>query len=410
METTTQHQVEDRSHPERVDDGTERASQRLSCLLEVARVVNSSLDLTAVLEHLLTHARYELRAESGSIMLLDEPSRQLRVLAAQGPRAKQIVGRSRDMGEGIAGWVALHGEPLLLSGAASERRFTRVPRRRDVRVALCAPLSTETEMLGVISLNNRLDDGVFTPDDLDLLTAIAHQAALAIRNARSFEEMCRQRRTVERVLDELTRAQEEERKRIALLLHDGPAQTLFAALRNLEVARAAQGRAELGELALTELEHTIRQAIQETRALMIDLRPPCLDEMGLPAALRHYARQFQQRSGIAAEVTHRGANRRLPSVVESSFYRITQEALTNVWKHAAAKHAEVVLEVGAGSCSLSISDDGTGFDREAAAAEAEHHLGMVSLRDRAELVGGCLAITSLPGRGTTINVTVPLTD
>ncbi|HEU4753685.1 MAG TPA: GAF domain-containing sensor histidine kinase [Armatimonadota bacterium] len=386
-----------------------QAAERLACLLEVAQVINSSLELDAVLGQILSQATRILGAQSGSIMLLEEHTRLLRVHAAHGPRRESVLGRCQVLGQGVAGWVAQHGEPLRLHGSVSDGRFERVCERPDVRDALCVPLRAEERVLGVISLSNRLGDEPFSEEDLELLLALSNQAALAIRNARSFAEMRRQRQTVERLLDEVTRAQEEERARIALLLHDGPAQTMFAALRNLEAARAVVAReAAASAGVLEELERTIRAAIHETRSVMIDLRPLCLDEMGLFSALKQYGEQFQQRTGIRVVVRRRGREVRLPVVVESNLYRIAQEALTNVWKHAGVREARVVLEADGQQCSLEISDDGAGFDPEAVAERADQHLGLRSLRDRSDLVGGYLKIGGGPGQGTSVRVSVPL--
>src|SRR5206468_3805300 len=126
------------------ENGPHGAEERLSCLLAVAQVVNSSLELDAVLEHILTQARGILQAESGSIMLAEDGGQALRVLAAQGPRARNVRGRCRKVGEGVAGWVALYGRPLLLHGSTADPHvrapFKRASRREDVRDAVCVPL------------------------------------------------------------------------------------------------------------------------------------------------------------------------------------------------------------------------------------------------------------------------------
>lgn len=387
------------------------SSRRLQGLLRVAQDVNSSLELPVVLDRILSCAREILGAESGSIMLLEPEKGSLRVVAARGPREREIVGRSQSLEEGVAGWVTLRGEPLLLHGRVQEPSVFQICERADIRDALCAPLRVEGQVLGAISLNNRILPGhPFDEEDLELLVALANQAAVAIRNAESYAEMRRQRETVERLLSELARAQVEERKRIALQLHDGPAQTMYAAFRNLETARvlARDAGPELGD-AFQELERTIRQSIDETRAVMLDLRPPVMD-WGLESALRQYAQQFEKRTGIRTEVARRGAARRLPEPMESCLYRIAQEALTNVWKHAEARTASVVLEVGRRRCSLEIADDGKGFEPEAVSAEEKEHLGLMSLRDRAQLVGGQLLVSCRPGSGTRVRVSAPLTD
>jgi len=387
----------------------DQTTDRLDCLLRVAQVVNSTLDLEEVLRHVLGQARGILGAESGSIMMVQPDGRTLRVLAAEGPRAQTVHGRSQEMSQGVAGWVAVHRSPVLIHGAVKDARFHAICSRRDVRDALCAPLTEGEQLLGVISLNNRTDGTAFSEADLGLLTAISNQAALAIRNAQSYEEMERQRRTVERLLLELTRAQEAERGRISLLLHDGPAQTLFAALRNLELAKVLGRDAPpaVGE-ALGELEQNLRHAISETRATMLDLRPLALDDIGFYSALRQYVEQFERRSGARAQVILQGSERPLPSLVASALYRIAQEALTNVWKHGQATRVQVLVEVGERQCSLEIRDNGRGFD-PTQAGQFNGHIGLKSLEDRAQLLGGQLWVESVPGQGTVVRVSAPLT-
>ncbi|HTE21258.1 MAG TPA: response regulator [Armatimonadota bacterium] len=397
--------LEDRSRRLR-----EWEARRLSVLLDVARLINSSLALDAVLDEIIGQGTALLGAQSGSVMLLDTGTRRLRVSAACGPRAAEIQGREQELGQGVAGWVALHGKPLLVRGAAEER-FRRVCDRQDLREAICVPLRAEAEVLGVLSVSNRLAPEPFTEADLQLMSALADQAALSLRNARAYAELERQRRTVERLLGELTRAQEQERSRIARQLHDGPAQGMYAALRNAQVlARLiAAGKPSSGEV-MGELEQILRQNIAETRAIMIDLNPPSLDTVPLPDALEEYVGRFEQRTGIQARFTQRGPGRELSSTVESCFYPIAQQSLANVWKHSEARHAWVLLDMGARSCSLEIRDDGGGFDMDTAAARAAEHLGMKLLQERAELAGGRLSVETAPGEGTTVRVTVPLAD
>jgi signal transduction histidine kinase len=386
---------------------SEATARRLQCLLQVARDVNSSLDLRDVLDRIVRQATSILEAESGSIMLREDDEAHLKVVAARGPRARRIMGRVQRTDEGVAGWVVRHGEPLLLRGAATDPRFTAVGRRPDVRDALCVPLRLEERVLGAVSVSNRRSAEPFNQDDLELLAALGNQVSVAVRNAETHAEAQRQRQTVERLLREVAGAQVEERNRIALQLHDGPAQTMYAALRNLQAVQALATELPAGVPAiLDELERTIRSSIDETRAVMLDLRPPALDDWGLDTALRQYAQQFETRTGIRTQVVRRGLDLRLPSAMESCLYRIAQEALTNVWKHAEATHARVLLDVGRRRCVLQVRDDGRGF--EPAGARSDEKLGLASLRDRAQLVGGRLQIESPPGKGTTVSVTAPL--
>lgn len=393
------------------EDQLGQVSERLAALLQTARVVNSSLELHEVLDHILRRAKALLRAESGSIMLTDPNTGALCVEAAHGPRAKSIVGREQPFGEGVSGWVALRRVPVRLHGAATDAEFRNACKRTDVSDAVCAPLLAGDDLLGVICLSNADSSTLFSDDDLDLLVALSNQAAVAIRNAHAFHEMRRQRQTVARLLEELTEAQERERSRIALLIHDGPAQTLYAALRNLQAARMmAETAPEKVSGVFDELERTIRGAINETRAVMVDLRPIALDEIGLYAALQQYAQQFQERTGIRCKVIQRGMNKRMSSMLESSYYRIAQEALTNVWKHADACSTEVVLDIRGSTTSLEVRDNGKGIAPDAASGSGRDRMGMSSLRDRAELVGGVLTVEPLPTGGTVVRVTAPLTE
>src|SRR5688572_305559 len=402
--------------PEAYPTDTGQSGASVRCLLEAARVINSSLELEAVLRQILSLAVRNLSAESGSVMLLDEITGELKVHVAEGPRAKTVTGKRQKIGQGVAGWVAEHGKPLLLHGALDEAEvedpdIKLICRRGDVRDAVCSPLIAEEDTIGVISLSNRLGPTPFSTDDLDLLTGLANQAALAIRNARAYDDVRRQRITVERLLHEITRAQEEERRRIAVQIHDGPAQTMFAALRNLQTVQAvaATDRSKVPEM-MEGVERTILTAIEETRGVMLDLRPSGLDDLGLIPTLRSYARQFEQRTGIRTEVVRQGRDVRLPATYESCFYRIAVEALTNIWKHSGAPNARITVEILSRNATLEVSDNGSGYDPKAQSEERERSLGIPTLYERAELIGGKLEIRSVPKEGTTVSVTAPLAE
>ena len=395
--------------PRRSPPAPSNQADHLACLLAVAQVINSSLELDVVLDRLLSQAMSVLHAESGSVMLVDEATNRLTVLAAGGPRADEIFGRSQRVGQGIAGWVALNGTPLLLHGRPQESQYETICDRDDVHDALCVPVVVDTRVLGIISLNNCLLRRSFDEPDLALLEAISSQAALAIRNAQSFEEMRRQQSAVERLLREVVNAQEEERKRIALQIHDGPAQTFHALLRGMETVSELAERdpaACLKEVAT--LGETVRLAMDEVRNLIVDLRPLSMDDLGLLAGLRRYGKLFEERSGVQTQICHRGLDVRIPEAVETALYRIAQEALNNIWKHANADHARVVIEVDEDQVAVEIGDDGTGFQTDELRDAGPQHLGLASIRDRVELMGGRLAVASVPGEGTVVRVAVPL--
>jgi len=199
-------------------------------------------------------------------------------------------------------------------------------------------------------------------------------------------------------------AQEAERQRIARELHDDTAQTLTALLLRLKMLESANGATD--RATVRELVSLTAAALESIRAIAQELRPPVLDDFGLPTALQSLADQQRQRFGLPVSVAVQGQARRLPPDVELALYRIAQEALTNAAKHADARHAVVTLSFGDHAVTLSIHDDGRGFNLSDLSLD-HGELGLFGMRERAELAGGTFAIHSAPGAGTTVQITVP---
>ena len=202
-------------------------------------------------------------------------------------------------------------------------------------------------------------------------------------------------------------AQEEERKRIARELHDGTGQLLTSLLLGLRALEDTPDRAEMRQ-RIEDLRKMVGHTLQEVRNLALQLRPSALDDLGLPAALEHYVADCCRHYGLRIELTIHGLEEsRLPAEVETALYRMIQEALTNVARHAQAQTASVTLERRGGEIIMIVEDDGRGFNPNVANQD-EHRLGLYGIRERAELLGGKLTIESEPGQGTTIFVTLPL--
>ncbi|GBD15974.1 Oxygen sensor histidine kinase NreB [bacterium HR26] len=236
----------------------------------------------------------------------------------------------------------------------------------------------------------------FSDPDLDALTATF--------NAMLDTVVAYQNRLRELSLRVLT-AQEEERRRIARELHDDTAQSLTAHLLRLKMLEDRGGVTDSQTLA--ELISQTAATLESIRAIAHELRPPSLDDLGLPAALEGLAAQQRQRFGLPVTVTIRGPRRRLDPDVELALYRIAQEALTNVAKHAQAGQAQLQLSFDNGQVTLEIRDDGRGFD--VGQLPSRHGgLGLFSMRERAQLVGAELTLASAPGAGTVVRVTAPL--
>lgn len=204
-------------------------------------------------------------------------------------------------------------------------------------------------------------------------------------------------------------AHEAERKRIARELHDDTAQALTSILVRLRLLERSTVD-ETVKRNVEELRELTGGALESVRRMAVDLRPAALDDLGLVAALRSYCEKFSRNWPIPVDVTSSGLKRRLPREVELVLYRVLQEALTNVVKHSGARSASVSLRRRSNVVTMTISDDGRGFDLAAVGSTEGTGLGLFGMRERLALVGGSAEIDSLVGRGTTITARVPLQD
>ena len=212
------------------------------------------------------------------------------------------------------------------------------------------------------------------------------------------------------LLDRVVAAQEEERQRIAVELHDGPVQSMSSTALRLGSARRflRQGETERAAEILAQAESKLGEETQSLRDLMGMLHPPILDERGVESALRDYVLEFSKETGIPVHL-EAGLRERLDRSHETVLYRIVQEALTNVRKHAQAASVTVSLEARDGRMHLEVADDGVGFEpEEIPALVAQGHFGIMSMRQRAELVGGSCNWVAVPQHGTRVVVSIPL--
>ncbi|MDP9325480.1 MAG: sensor histidine kinase [Candidatus Dormibacteraeota bacterium] len=197
---------------------------------------------------------------------------------------------------------------------------------------------------------------------------------------------------------------EEERMRIARDMHDGPAQSMSNLVLQAEILERLVHKPEAILHELQDFKNAVRNALDETRQLIFDLRPMTLDDLGLVPTLRKYLKEYSDKHGVPVRFNVVGEERRLPGNTEGTLFRIIQEALTNVQKHAHARGAEVTMSMSKDRVTATIRDDGQGFDIPSVEANLarNRNLGLISMRERAELDRGALEIKSQPGKGTEI--------
>ncbi|MBI3914160.1 MAG: GAF domain-containing sensor histidine kinase [Chloroflexi bacterium] len=271
---------------------------------------------------------------------------------------------------------------------------------------LAVPLIVQEQPVGALCLAHR---EAFS--NYPVIHTLARQLSIAIENAELYQQVQEKEALRGQLLERAVAAQEEERKRIARELHDETGQTLTALAVGLGAVEETMPRnSELAKHQLSELKILTMNAIENLRQLVSDLRPSVLDDMGLVPALRWFGQQYSARIGIPVEIQVVGAKRRLSSQVESVLFRIAQESLTNIARHAHATRANVRLEFLDARVALSITDDGGGFDVEQIlyAQATRRAWGLLGVQERVGLVGGKFKIDSAPGKGTRVIVEIPV--
>lgn len=209
----------------------------------------------------------------------------------------------------------------------------------------------------------------------------------------------------------IIKAQEEERLRVAREIHDGPAQSMANVVLRAEICEKLMVvEPDKVKRELHDLKEMVKESLQEVRKIIFNLRPMVLDDLGVVPTLRRFITELQKRSHISIElVVLGGEDQRLPSAFEVAIFRIVQEALNNMQKHANAKRCVIKLEIMAKRVNISISDDGCGFNPEDLLDQThQDSFGLLGMRERVELLEGRLRISSVPGKGTEIHVSIPL--
>ncbi len=375
---------------QRVADRT----RELSALYQIATVARASLDLEEILDRSLEQVLTVMECEMGAVHLFDEQSQVLHLAVWRGLPADALTqAAALPLGQGLVSWVYERGEPVIVPRiAASKRMLLAFPAAGDQAYA-GAPLRAKGQTLGVLSIIAPAGQS-FTAEERALLAAIADQVAVTIENARLRAE-------AEQV------AVLRERERLARDLHDSVTQSLYSLTLWIEAGQRSLRTRDLERIEeyLMRLGEGTRQAIRDMRLLVYELRPPALEREGLVGALRERLDAVEKRSGIAAQLRVEGQVE-CSIAVEKELYHIAQEALNNVLKHAGSTKVTVRLHADDGRVELEITDDGSGFDR--AAVVDKGGMGLVNMRQRAEELGGSLSVTSSPGEGTRVHVSIPL--
>ncbi|PKO22464.1 MAG: histidine kinase [Chloroflexi bacterium HGW-Chloroflexi-1] len=390
---------------------TQDRLDRFQHLYEVGQAISSTLDLDQVLKQCADRVTEVLHAEASTLMLVDEAKRELVFKIPAGPAEHVLREQRMPMDKGVAGWVATHGEPLIIPDVNVDDRFyTQIDTLSGFRTRsiLAVPLQVKGKIIGIAEVINKIDGDSFTPDDQQWLSTLAPLIGAAIENARLFTALREEH-------DRIITAEEQVRHELARDLHDGPAQILSTIILNIDMARRQlAARPEKMATELNFLESLAQEANQEVRGLLFSLRPLALETHGLTAALTQLVERARPHAPYEIHLDFGAlSDRPIAPRVSSMLFVIIQEALNNTTKHASARN--VIIRLGTAPAHLwaEVEDDGVGFDVQEVDAHynQRNSFGLLNMRERARLIDGGIVIRSpLPGRaaGTQVRVEVPL--
>ncbi len=278
-------------------------------------------------------------------------------------------------------------------------------------VELLCPIRSKGNLIGILALSEKQSGSPYTDEEADLLMTMANEAAVALENARMLDSLRSQQLQVEQLLGQVVLAQEEERNRISIDLHDSVAQWLVAASYGMQAFRQSlpPEEAEKARIELSDMEQTVTRSLRELRRVVIGLRPPALDELGLTHALKKSLDDYKT-NGVIYRYTQAGEPYRLQSSTEITTYRVVQEALANVRKHANATRVNLKVEFKEDKLLVEIRDNGQGFNLSSTldSAISVGHLGLLGMKQRIDMLGGEIYIKTSEGKGTTISVSLPI--
>ena len=389
---------------------TQQRLSQLGLFYQMGQALVSTFDLNKLLNDIMELAVSVIDAGASSLMLIDEETQELVFTAVHSERGDILRQMRIPLDEGIAGWVATHGEPIIVNDVSKDPRFSR---RVDVRTGfltksiLGVPLQIKGKTIGVLEVLNKYSEEGFDEEDLRLMMTLAAQAAIAIENARLYQSLREER-------DRILKAQEDVRRELARNLHDGTVQLLAAISMGIDhVERLLQVKPEAVYAELDALRKLVHQAIRDTRLLLFELRPLVLESRGLVPALEAYVEQLRSSETFAVHLDTGGFTRSLDTQVAGAIFSIIQEAVTNVKKHAQARNVWIRLREDDGDLVVEVEDDGLGFNVAAVERDYEKRgsFGLLNMRERAALIDGTLTIESseaMPDQGTLVTLRVPL--
>jgi signal transduction histidine kinase len=370
-------------------------SQQLESLNEIGGALVSELELERLLNLVARRLRELIDARLVAIALPSGDT--LRIAAADGEGAPALEAVESLASDSKTGRVLERGRSERVDSLLEDTEVDQdLTRRLQASSGLYVPLLVRERAIGVLVAHDKIGpDPRFSSADLRLAEQFATRAAIAVDLSR---------RVARDALRRVVAGQELERRRLARELHDETGQALTSILLGLRAVEESEGTDEMRRAA-SDLRELVVATLQDVRRLAVQLRPKALDDFGLGPALERLAQTFAEATEMRVDVEARLGDERLPPEVETTLYRIVQEALTNIVKHAEATNVSILLLRRQAMATVVIEDDGKGFDPGNVQEEA---VGLLGMQERVELHDGRLTVESVPGSGTTLVAEVPV--
>jgi two-component system, NarL family, sensor histidine kinase DevS len=379
----------------RLYESATRWLEQLQSLTDVGNALSAEIELPKLLELVVTRLR-ELIDARIVFIARPQPDGAALVETVAGAAAGEFAGLRLDPMRSKTARVLERRRSERVDSLLEDPEVDQgTARRMGARTGMWVPLIVRDRAIGVVVAQDKEGpDARFTDEDLRIAETFAERAALAIDLSE---------RVARDALRRVVAGQELERQRLARELHDETGQALTSILLGLKAIEEAANSQDVRQ-SVRELRELVVGTLQDVRRLAVELRPKALDDFGLVAGLQRLAETFAEQTGISVHVETALGDARLAGDSETAIYRIVQEALTNVIKHAQATTVSIVLTRKGDRVVAVIEDDGRGFD---AGDTSDERLGLLGMRERIALVDGRLSVESRPGEGTTIAVEVP---
>lgn len=415
---------------------------------DIGKSLSSEKDTLRLFEKIINSSLRLTGADAGTIYLvIDKKGNSWSCIkngSSRGKLLKFVIARNNSMDvhledfiapiskKSIFGYAVISGKSLMIDDAYAidpnveyrhNRSFDESTGYKTSSVLTIPMKNHDNNVTGVIQLINKKESDKIIPfnstDEL-IMNSLAGQAAVALENNLLYRDMQlllheykQQNSQLILLSKKILKADEEERKRIAREIHDGPAQSAVNLSFKLEICKRYLADSKLKELSdeLNNFGSLVHSTVNEIRTVIYDLKPSSL-EKGLISAIENHIDAFSKNTGLNIDFKHRGKDSGVEYYLTSTIYRMVQEALSNVNKHAEAKNISINLAITDESIQLSISDDGRGFDPEELKKRKFDKLkggfGLEGIGERTELVRGSMKIDSAPGKGTTLTINIPL--